>query len=136
MPGDLSTNFSKIEFACQGTDCCGGTAAADSRLIGALQAFRDRVGQPVHVTSGFRCLRHNRTVGSNDSSQHPRGYAADISMLPDMTIDQMAEVAEEIEAFRYGGIGKYDFFLHFDVRPDGPSRWDDRELPRSRGNML
>ena len=127
MPGDLSKNFSRIEFACQGTDCCGGTAAVDSRLIAALQEFRDKVDQPVHVTSGFRCLRHNRTVGSTDSSQHPRGYAADISILPDETVDEMAEIAEEIEAFRLGGIGKYDFFVHLDVRTDGPARWDERD---------
>ena len=127
MPGDLSENFSRIEFACQGTDCCGGTAAIDSRLIEALQQFRDILRQPVHVTSGFRCLRHNRAVGSNDSSQHPRGYAADISVLPDTSIDEMEVIAEEIEAFRDGGIGKYDFFIHLDVRPDGPARWDDRE---------
>ena len=126
MPGDLSANFSRIEFACQGTDCCGGTAAIDSRLIDALQQFRDIVQQPFHVTSGFRCLRHNRAVGSNDSSQHPRGYAADISVLPDKSIDKMEAIAEEIEAFRVSGIGKYDFFIHLDVRPDGPARWDDR----------
>lgn len=127
MPGDLSNNFSRIEFACHGTDCCGGTAAVDSRLIEALQAFRDAVEQPVNVTSGFRCLSHNRTVGSNDSSQHPRGYAADIRMLPDLSIDEMVEIAEEIAAFRNGGIGKYNSFLHLDVRTDGPARWDLRE---------
>lgn len=124
--GDLSPHFSRSEFACHGTDCCGGSAPIDSRLIEALEAFRIAVDQPVLVTSGFRCIRHNRTVGSTDSSQHPRGYAADISLLPDKSIDEMVEIAEQIEAFRDGGIGKYEFFIHLDVRMDGPNRWDNR----------
>lgn len=124
--GDLSEHFSRAEFACHGTDCCGGTAAVDARLIEALEAFRVAVNQPVFINSGFRCLRHNRTVGSTDSSQHPKGRAADVSILADMTMDEMAVVAEEIQSFRYGGIGTYDFFIHLDVRPDGPTRWDER----------
>jgi uncharacterized protein YcbK (DUF882 family) len=124
--GDLSEHFSRREFACHGTDCCGGTAAVDSRLIEALEAFRVAVNRPVLINSGFRCLRHNRIVGSTDSSQHPRGRAADISLIDDMTINEMAALAEEISAFRYGGIGTYDFFIHVDVRTDSPARWDER----------
>ena len=124
--GDLSEHFSRVEFACHGTDCCGGTAAVDSRLVEALEAFRVAVNEPVLINSGFRCLRHNRIVGSTDSSQHPRGHAADVGLLDDMTIDEMAAIAESIPAFRDGGIGTYDFFIHLDMRPDGPARWDER----------
>lgn len=43
----------------------------------ALQPIRDKFGV-LTVTSGFRCLRTNRAIGSSDGSDHVRGYAADI----------------------------------------------------------
>jgi zinc D-Ala-D-Ala carboxypeptidase len=33
---------------------------------------------PIRITSGYRCLALNRAIGSKDSSDHVRGYAADI----------------------------------------------------------
>lgn len=43
-----------------------------------LQPFRDSVGVPVNVTSGFRSKRVNASVGGSRSSQHLFGQAADI----------------------------------------------------------
>jgi zinc D-Ala-D-Ala carboxypeptidase len=121
--GDLSDHFSRHEFTCRGTNCCGGSSAVDDRLIQALEAFRAKVRVPLRISSGFRCLVHNREIGSTDASQHPRGYAADIRIIGGMTIQKMADVAESIEAFREGGIGLYETFIHVDVRKDGPARW-------------
>lgn len=41
-----------------------------------LQPVRDEFGVIV-VTSGYRCLRVNRAIGSSDGSDHVRGLAAD-----------------------------------------------------------
>ena len=122
--GDISKHFSRREFACKGQGCCGGSAPLDGRLITALEEFRSKVGIPIHVSSGFRCLTHNRRIGSADSSQHPRGYAADIVRIPGISIEEMAKAAESIEAFRQGGIGRYRNFLHLDVRQGTPARWE------------
>lgn len=124
--GDLSKNFSRHEFACKGQRCCCGTAAVDSRLIDALQLFRDKMGVSLHVNSGFRCNTHNGNIGSSSTSQHPKGTAADISIPEGFTADQMEQIAETIGAFQHGGIGKYNSFVHLDVRKDGPARWDYR----------
>lgn len=43
----------------------------------ALQPIRNQFGV-ILVTSGYRCLRLNRAIGSSDGSDHVRGYAADI----------------------------------------------------------
>jgi len=43
-----------------------------------LDPLREHLGRPVHVSSGYRCLAVNRAVGSDDTSQHIRGEAADI----------------------------------------------------------
>ena len=42
----------------------------------ALQPIRNQFGVIV-VTSGYRCLKLNRAIGSSDGSDHVRGYAAD-----------------------------------------------------------
>ena len=95
----------------------------EMRLIDALEEFRAKAEMPVRINSGFRCLVYNRFVGSTDTSQHPRGYAADIGRIPGLSIDEMINVAASIEAFANGGIGRYETFIHVDVRRDGPSRW-------------
>jgi hypothetical protein len=43
-----------------------------------LQPLRDKLGVPVRVSSGFRCVALNRVVGGAPNSQHLRGEAADI----------------------------------------------------------
>lgn len=42
-----------------------------------LEAIRIRLGRPIHITSGFRCLALNRALRSRDTSQHVLGEAAD-----------------------------------------------------------
>jgi uncharacterized protein YcbK (DUF882 family) len=44
--------------------------------------------------------------------------------MEDFTIDEMVTLAKTIEAFEEGGIGRYETFIHVDVRLDGPARWE------------
>lgn len=53
-----------------------------------LDPLRVAAGAPVVVSSGFRNKRVNDLVGSNDSSQHRLGEAADIT-IPGMTTDEI-----------------------------------------------
>lgn len=82
----LSTYFSLDEF----TDS--DTAARQNidndlplELVGAaretcemLDRIREHLGQPVILTSGYRCLRLNRSLGSKDTSDHLKAMAGDI----------------------------------------------------------
>lgn len=43
-----------------------------------LQPLRDAIRTPVHVNSGYRCLRVNTSIGGASKSQHLTGHAADI----------------------------------------------------------
>lgn len=43
-----------------------------------LQPVRNRFGQEIRITSGYRCQKLNRAVGGASSSQHLLGEAADI----------------------------------------------------------
>ena len=42
-----------------------------------IQPLRDRLGEPIAITSGYRCPEVNRLVGGVVNSQHTRGEAAD-----------------------------------------------------------
>ena len=49
------------------------------RLVeNVLQPARDRLGESITVTSGYRCDRLNKAVGGAASSQHRLGQAADL----------------------------------------------------------
>ena len=43
-----------------------------------LEPARRVIGEPIHITSGYRCLALNRAVGGVAQSYHVRGLAADI----------------------------------------------------------
>jgi uncharacterized protein YcbK (DUF882 family) len=121
--GDLSKNFSRSEFACKGTNCCGHSAPVHPELISVLQALRDQLNLPLSITSGFRCNRHNESVGGAARSFHTLGMAADVACPDGMTAEDLAQAAETIPAFQQGGIGIYPSWVHLDVRTTGKARW-------------
>lgn len=105
----LSDHFDSSEFDCH---CCGvGGEVMDPLLIELLEKVRAHFGQPVAVTSGFRCRDYNDAVGGRMKSQHLLGKAADIQVrgVPS------AEVQKYLEGHE-GGVGSYDKFTHVDVR--------------------
>lgn len=119
--GDLTKNFNQKEFACK---CGCGFANPAPELVMRLEKFRELCGnQPVIINSACRCVKHNNTVKGSKTSQHLHGMAADVRKFSNMTIDEMAKKAEEA-GFR--GIGKYNTFVHVDVRKT-PARWDYRK---------
>lgn len=50
----------------------------DHDLIHVLQTVRTRVGKPLRIVSGYRCVQHNAAVGGSRHSQHLVGRAADV----------------------------------------------------------
>ena len=120
----LTTNFTRKEFRCHGNDCCMNSAPINMDLVRALQELRDLLGLPLKVRSGFRCRKYNKSIGSEDTSQHICGNAADIEIPRGYTIDEFFMAVEMIPAFLNGGIGKYPTkgFLHLDVGPQ--RRWE------------
>lgn len=113
--------FTSEEFECSCGEC--ELIEIAPELIEVLTDIREHFGAPVTVSSAYRCLEYNRSVGSNDRSQHPKGTAADIWVSG----VEHEEVQEYLLA-KYPddhGIGRYNTFTHIDVR-GRKARWDNR----------
>lgn len=67
MMGDLTENFSSKEMECK---CGCGICNVSMEFIDLLQMVRDLCEIPFTITSGCRCLKHNRSIGSKDTSDH------------------------------------------------------------------
>lgn len=105
--------FGRHEFACKCGKCGGFPVEPKMAFIRKLDAFRERVGEPVYVNSGIRCAAHNAAVGGAKDSRHLYGDAADIR-CNGKTPEQLYEIADEI--FCDGGVGLYNWGIHVDDR--------------------
>jgi uncharacterized protein YcbK (DUF882 family) len=85
-----------------------------------LQAARDLYGKSMIISSGCRCIKHNRTVGGATNSAHITGKAADI--LTPTGIDRYLIIKALIQAgFKRLGINFNKKFIHVDVDYSKPS---------------
>ncbi len=116
----LSKNFNSLEFDChcKYPECT--TTLVDSDLVDALELLRKKV-KPVHILSGYRCSAHNKIVNGKPGSYHLLGKAADI-YVEGLDISSLYYYVVDIAAFRRGGVGIAQTFLHVDVRKY-LSRW-------------
>ncbi len=113
----IAEYFHLDEFQCP---CCLQTIL-HPLLLQKLNNLRDRTGNPIIITSGYRCSSYNEKVGGVKGSYHLFGMAADI-YAPKVFLKDLLESAEGIG---FSGIGYYPEgnFLHLDIRPAGPARW-------------
>lgn len=63
-----------------------------------LDLVRDYLKHPIVVSSGYRCLKLNRAIGSKDTSQHLKGEATD------MTSPLFGKPRKIVEAIMKSGI--------------------------------
>lgn len=148
--GDLSKRFSRKEFAC-GCGC--GFETVDHELIENLEQLGDEFEMredcervAISINSGNRCAAHDRSIKikiaedqgvpykpKDKPSEHLRGWACDFRMeyvYPDgrrekISDDEIADYLEMEHVARHG-IGRYQGRTHYDVRTNGPARWDNR----------
>lgn len=74
MDSQVRPHFRVSELACP---CCG-IFVYNSYTLDMLESFRDAVQSPVQVTSGSRCVRHNKEVGGFPNSAHLYGTGFDV----------------------------------------------------------
>lgn len=71
-----------------------------------LEKVRDVLGKPIRVLSWYRSPHQNTAVGGAKNSQHLYGRAVDLDMKG-LTQHEVVSAAEQVPAFRNGGIGAY-----------------------------
>jgi zinc D-Ala-D-Ala carboxypeptidase len=117
----ISSHFRSSEFECDCSYACGEQRVA-KLLIDKLERIREHIGQPLIITSGYRCSRHQaelRSLGfqtAKTTSQHELGKAADVRCAHLTTLYPLCE--KEFKA-----IGMAKTFLHLDLRDDKVRRW-------------
>ena len=68
--------FTEQELACKGTDECDMHPEFMEKLI----AVREDYNQPMIITSGYRHLAYNDTIGGAKNSPHLYGRAVDVKV--------------------------------------------------------
>lgn len=112
-----SPYFKDDDFKCR----CGCGMDISDKLKGLIFEMREDAQVPFVVTSGARCLSHNGSIGSKDTSSHVKGLAVDIAY-------SSSSIAFEIEhqAHRHGitriGRNHTKSFIHIDIDSDKPQR--------------
>lgn len=103
-------------------------------LLNALQTFRDALGKPIKITSGYRCEKLNKLVGGVPNSSHTRCWAADIA------VDGMSpkELFNWIWGYLIGSKTKFGqlivehsktgSWVHFSIRDDKGQRCQVKEM--------
>jgi hypothetical protein len=69
----MTKYFKDSELACK---CCGACPIDDNARF-ALNKMREELG-PLYVTSGYRCIPHNKRSGGVLKSWHTKGKAFDL----------------------------------------------------------
>lgn len=121
--GDLTTHFSRHEFACK---CGCGFDTVDVETLLVLEDIHDWFGnKPITINSGCRCAHHNRKEGGAARSQHVKARGVDF-VVKDVHADEVADYLEEKYPNKYG-IGRYNGRTHIDTRTGSAARWDKRK---------
>lgn len=107
--------FKQLEFRCK----CGKCERLDvsDELLILLDKIRDCYGKAVKVTSGHRCPAYNKKVGSEPTSSHVKGLAADL------VAEGGTERVELLHCIMVSGarrVGVYPNFFHVDVDTSKP----------------
>lgn len=101
------------------------------RAMDNLQLFREMLDTPLLVNHlslklrGVRTADENENIGGARDSMHVAGRAFDVT-APGLEIDKLYQAA--IDSGLWGGIGRYDTFVHVDARlvESVVTTWDNR----------
>ncbi len=97
----------------------------------ALEAIRAACGgRVVHVLSGYRSPDYNEALrlaghGVAKDSQHMHGRAADIAVevMSPAEVQAVVHGLVEVGTIQIGGLGRYQGWVHVDVRPGPLVQW-------------
>lgn len=108
LEDQLSPHFRKSELACK---CCGKLKFPEE-MVEFIERVRNAFGKRMIVTSGYRCAKHNMSVGGKSGSAHVQGLAVDFAVMNGQERYAMLRAAIQSGA---KGIGIAEGFMHMDI---------------------
>lgn len=108
-----------------------GKLMVDPSSMDKLQALRDLLGKPIHLTSAYRSPAHNKKIGGAKSSYHMKAMAYDCQMRNQDPATFLA--AAKAVGFTGFGFYKNSNFIHVDTGPTrswGVRWFDEVDLPK------
>lgn len=93
-------------------------------LAEQLQIIRDAIQMPITINIAYRPEFWERLRGRSGTSQHCLGKAADITVrgMSTKVLHQIILNLIKEGKIVNGGLGLYQTFIHYDIRPY-PARW-------------
>jgi hypothetical protein len=79
--------------------------------IDSFYRCRIAIGEPLFITSAYRCVRHNIDCGGSDTSSHVTGHALDISKIDDVA--KQRKILKE----NWDVVIEYETFFHCHNNP-------------------
>lgn len=107
------------------------------QVMEQLEVLRADLGVPITITSGYRTVAYNKSVGGAGKSQHLCGTAADIKVKDHTPAQVKAAIERLIKAgkMKEGGVGLYNTFVHYDIRGT-KARWSGASSSASYSGMF
>ena len=110
-------HFTKGELICS---CCG-KVRVDEAFMEKICLIREELGEPMFVSSFYRCKEYNKKIGGAPKSAHLDGKAMDISKLSDSYARKVAELAIKYDLW---GIEVGTYHMHLDDKErSAPVLW-------------
>ena len=108
--------FKDSEFTCK---CGCGLNLQKNKIKQIADEIREHFGKPAIISSGTRCVKHNKKVGGVAGSYHTTGNAIDI-IIPGVSGIQVLAYTKQIVAqgrarYTYGGTRQMGNAVHIDT---------------------
>lgn len=97
----VSEHFLLSEFECK---CCK-QVILNIKLLEKLEILRRKMGEPIIITSGYRCPEYNRKIVGHPFSLHTQGRAVDIKATNKLRLE--AHIKNLFPAWYYNPNGNY-----------------------------
>ena len=125
----ITEHFKASEFQCK----CGNAHdfSVSDELVEKLEQLRSKLNcSAINLSSGFRCIQHDKNVGGSGTGQHTLGNAADISCIGQngkpISSKLVCCAAQDIGFTGIANINDSYTYTHVDVRSG--SKWYGNEI--------
>ena len=107
--------FKRSEFKCKcgGKYCNGYPVEMQEKVVKAADKVREHFDNPMTVSSGIRCTRHNAAVGGVSNSRHLQGKAIDFC-VSGFSASMVLAYVQSLPEIRYAYAIDSDF-VHMDI---------------------